>query len=180
MIITSVPETKRGTTYDISRDGVVTNMKTGKVLKQHINKSNGYLQVALVRPTDQYYVHKLVAEAFIPNPNGYTEVNHKNEDKLDNRVENLEWCTKGYNQRYSLSKPVVCVETRELFPSIGVAAKKRGASQGGISAIISNIPKYKRSGGFHWRKPTEEELNAIPDLKKFVVGEEPIIIERRK
>ena len=179
MIIKGI-ETKRGITYDISRDGTVTNMKSGKIIKPHANATNGYLQVALGSATAQYFVHRLVAEAFIPNPNGYTEVNHKNEDKLDNRVENLEWCTRGYNMRYSNSIPVVCIETRELFPSIGVAVKKRGASYGGISSIVSGKPKFKRSGGYHWRKPTDEELASIPNIKQFVVNEEPIIIERRK
>lgn len=180
MIITSIPETKKGYIYDISRDGVITNLKTGKVLKQTLNKATGYMQINIGSPKNPYFVHRLVAETWIPNPNGYTEVNHKNEDKTDNRVENLEWCTRGYNQRYSTSKPVVCVETRELFPSIAVAVKKRGASRGAICSIISGRPKFKRSGGFHWRVPTEEELNAIPDMKKFVVGEEPIIVERKK
>ena len=180
MIITSIPETKKGYIYDVSDTGVVTNLKTGKVLKQSLNKATGYMQVTIGNPYKCYFVHRLVAEAWIPNPNGYNEVNHKNEDKTDNRVENLEWCSRGYNQRYSTSKPIVCVETRELFPSIAVAVKRRGASQGAISSIISSRPKFKRSGGFHWRVPTEEELNAIPDIKKFIVGEEPVIIERRK
>lgn len=180
MIIKSIPVTQKGYTYDVSETGVVTNLKTGKVLKQTLNKATGYMQTNIGNPKNHYFIHRLVAEAFIPNPHGYTEVNHKNEDKTDNRVENLEWCSRGYNQRYSTSKPIVCVETRELFPNITVAAKKRGASRGAISSIISGRPKFKRSGGFHWRKPTEEELSVIPDLKKFVVGEEPIIIERRK
>ena len=180
MIITSIPETKKGYIYDVSDTGVVTNLKTGKVLKQTLNKATGYMQINIGSPNNHYFVHRLVAETWIPNPHGYTEVNHKNEDKLDNRVENLEWCTRGYNQRYSLSKQVVCIETRELFPSIAVAIKKRGGSYGAISSIISGRPKFKRSGGFHWRKPTEEELNAIPDIRQFSVGEEPVIIERRK
>ena len=180
MIIKSIPETKRGNVYDISETGVVTNLKTGKVLKQFLNKATGYMQINIGRPDNVYCVHRLVAEAFIPNPHGYTEVNHKNEDKTDNRVENLEWCSRGYNQRYSTSKPVVCIETRELFPNIALAVKRRGASQGAISSIISGRPKFKRSGGFHWRKPTEEELNSIPDIRQFSVGEEPVIIERRK
>lgn len=62
----------------------------------------GYLQVCL-SVNGKYYsrkVHRLVAEAFIPNPNNLQEVNHKNEDKTDNRVSNLEWCTREYNMNY--------------------------------------------------------------------------------
>lgn len=64
--------------------------------------SNGYRMVTLCSIGEQgnFYVHRLVADAFIPNPNGYKEVNHKNEDKADNRAENIEWCSRRYNLLY--------------------------------------------------------------------------------
>jgi len=70
--------------------------KPGRNMRQH-RKENGYLYLGLVKPdgtiSKHEYVHRLVAEAFIPNPNGLKQVNHKNFDKEDNRVENLEWVT---------------------------------------------------------------------------------------
>lgn len=69
--------------------------KPGRVLKPHM-KPNGYLQVSLKSPErseKHFYIHRAVAEAFIPNPKGLRQVNHKNFDKTDNRVENLEWVT---------------------------------------------------------------------------------------
>ena len=62
----------------------------------------GYLRLPLTinNKAKSYLVHRLVALAFIPNPNNYPEVNHKNEDKTDNRVENLEWCDRSYNINY--------------------------------------------------------------------------------
>lgn len=62
----------------------------------------GYLQVILSVNGKSYTkkVHRLVAEAFLPNPNNLLEINHKNEDKSDNRVSNLEWCTREYNMNY--------------------------------------------------------------------------------
>lgn len=70
--------------------------KPGRYLRQS-QKENGYLYLGLVRSdgtkSKHCYVHRLVAEAFIPNPDGLKQVNHKNSDKEDNRVENLEWVT---------------------------------------------------------------------------------------
>lgn len=71
-------------------------MKPGRYLRQN-QKPNGYLYVGLVKPdgtvSKHEYVHRLVAQAFIPNPEGLAQVNHKNHDKTDNRTENLEWVT---------------------------------------------------------------------------------------
>ena len=90
-------------------------------------------------------VHRLVAEAFIPNPNGFNEINHKDENSLNNHVDNLEWCTRKYNLNYggrnkrasaskmnhpSTSKPVVQMKPDgtviQTFPSIREAARFLG------------------------------------------------------
>jgi len=74
----------------------------GKTLSQHLNKWNGYLSVMLCLngKTRRFYIHRLVASAFLPNSNDYKEVNHKNENKTDNRADNLEWCDRVYNRNY--------------------------------------------------------------------------------
>lgn len=73
----------------------------GAVLKQ-TNHSRGYKTVPLTKngKTKQEYVHRIVASAFIPNPDNLPAVNHKDEDKTNNFVENLEWCTVAYNNNY--------------------------------------------------------------------------------
>ena len=69
--------------------------------------NNGYKQVTLYRsPTDRhkFLIHRLVAKAFIPNPNNLEAVNHKDEDKLNNKADNLEWCTASYNNAYGTAR----------------------------------------------------------------------------
>ena len=72
-----------------------------KILKPKIDK-DGYLHVVLQKDRKSRYltIHRIVADTFIDNPNNLPHVNHKNENKQDNRVENLEWCTEQYNCNY--------------------------------------------------------------------------------
>lgn len=89
--------------YYISDLGRVKSRKNGieRILKGDENNC-GYIRVTLYRNgrKTRHFVHRLVAEHFIPNPCNYNMVNHKNEIKYDNRLENLEWCDGSYNQLY--------------------------------------------------------------------------------
>ena len=75
-------------------------LSKGQLLKPFY--SNGYARVVLSKQqkTKKFSVHRLVAIAFIPNTNNYPQVNHKNEDKNCNEVDNLEWCNGAYNCNY--------------------------------------------------------------------------------
>jgi len=90
--------------YKISNFGRVLSFKKGKMKNLCIDK-DGYLVVNLYKKNKNHNkkVHRLVADAFIPNPNNLPEVNHKNEnnDKANNYVDNLEWCTKSKNMKHS-------------------------------------------------------------------------------
>lgn len=89
--------------YFVSEDGQIISKKTGRVLKPR-RLPAGYHRVSLCvdgKPKDSY-IHRLVAQSFIPNPESKPCVNHINGNKADNRVENLEWCTYGENQQHAI------------------------------------------------------------------------------
>lgn len=87
--------------YSIDENGVVLGHKRGRILKQQ-RDSSGYLQVVLCKDgvEKRFLVHRLVAETFIPNPESLRYVNHRDENKMNNAVSNLEWCTFAYNVNY--------------------------------------------------------------------------------
>ena len=100
--------------YQVSNLGRVKSLKRSYIRKEGVSRTipekflkpgklaNGYLQVILCKNSrhSNKLMHRLVAEAFLSNPNNLPQVNHKNEDKTDNRVDNLEWCTAKYNNNY--------------------------------------------------------------------------------
>lgn len=94
------------TLYQIQ--GKIYSKRRGKLkeLKPWLDGKKNYLMITLCgeQGHKKELIHRLVAQAFIPNPNGYTEVNHINYIKTDNRVENLEWCTRRDNNLHSFKK----------------------------------------------------------------------------
>ena len=128
-----------------------------KILKCK-NDKDGYKECALCVGTHKkqksYRVHRLVAEAFLPNPNNYLIINHINEIKDDNRVENLEWCTNEYNCRYSLAKPIIQFSINNDFIQKWdcIADIKNNLNIDGstISKCCKNTPHHKTAKGFKW------------------------------
>lgn len=162
--------------YEVSSLGRVRSLWDGrlqihrtKVLKPMKNKC-GYLFVVLFKNGERkmFRVHRLVSEAFIDNPLNKQEVNHKDEDKTNNRVDNLEWMTRNENINYGthnervakahinhpkLSKPVLQFTKDEIFvneyPSIKEVERQTGIANQSISACC--IGKRKSAGGSVWK-----------------------------
>ena len=144
--------------YAITRDGDVWSYKSNKFLKHKL--ARGYHQVILCKEGKgkTYYIHRLVAKVFIPNPDNLPQVNHKDEDKSNNCVENLEWCDVKYNINYGTrtkraakkqSIPVYCEELNRTFNSQVEAAKELGLNRCNIVSCCKG--KRKTTGGYHWR-----------------------------
>lgn len=143
--------------YAITSCGRVWSYKSEKFITQHDN-GRGYLVVDLCKDGKRthHYVHRLVAEAYIANHNKLPQVNHKDEDKTNNSVNNLEWCTNIYNQEYgtrkdrqakTISIPVYCLELDKTFSSYAEAAKYLNISPSYISYALATPNKHK---GYHF------------------------------
>lgn len=149
--------------YEVSDLGNIRNAKTGRILKP-VTRWDGRKYVDLhwngKRMTAS--VHRVVAKAFIENPDNKAQVNHINGNPSDNRVENLEWVTNQENQIHAHRvlkrepsgwcnprKKVVCVETGVVYSSMREAARAVNANNQSLWAVCNE--KRKTCRGFHWK-----------------------------
>lgn len=135
-----------------------TRIMKGKIIKPGVLNS-GYQVVwlSVAGKTSAVTVHRLVALAFLPNPNGYKDINHINGNKKDNRIENIEWVSRSMNIRHahtlprkSTKRPVYCVNLNRWYDSAKDAAQQLGLSASGIASAANG--RSKSSGGYIWRK----------------------------
>lgn len=147
--------------YQVSNKGNVRTMQNGKTKCLKLKDNFGYMCVVLYngKTRKDAKVHRLVAEAFIPNPNNYPVINHKDENPSNNCVDNLEWCTQQYNVTYgsaiqkriksnSKVKPVVMLNLNGAvemeFESSADAARYVGGSSSNVWAVCNKRAKtYK-------------------------------------
>lgn len=160
--------------YQVSNYGRVKSLNYNHTKKEGIMKAaldgGGYLHLRLHKngKRKNFFVHRLVADAFLPNPDNFPIVNHKNEKPSDNRVENLEWCDVKYNNNYGTrnerisktqingkkSKPVLQFTLDGTFvrewPSTHEAGRN-GFKQAHVSACCRGNTRLKTYKGFIWK-----------------------------
>lgn len=157
--------------YEVSDAGNIRNA-SGMVMKRKRN-NRGYVQACLWKDGVAHYflLHRIVAEAFIENPDELPQVNHKDEDKENNAADNLEWCTNLYNRRYGTGyqrscekhgyKALARLNSKRVLqyttdgklvaehPSVMQAQKSTGVGESSIRFCCYG--KYKQAGGYVWK-----------------------------
>lgn len=164
--------------YVIYSDGRIYSEKSNRFMRPNTSKRTGYqlIELATQNGPKRMLVHRLVALAFLPNPTNLPQVNHKNEIRHDNRVENLEWCTAKYNINYgncrakirrnrhiseenlakfqaagtkAVMRPVINLDTGEVFECAAYASAYYGAT--GVTHIV-DVCKGRRKTALkhHW------------------------------
>lgn len=166
--------------YSVSNLGRIKSNYANKdrILKPFFN-NDGYLMVDIRKPGHRKSVgvHRLVAQAFLPNPNNLPQVNHKDEDKTNNRVDNLEWCTLQYNCNYgtrnirkgiNCRKPICSVDGCGNVVRYGSrleASNTTGISDTSISKALSeNANHNKTAGGLLWFYDDGNVENMVKEL----------------
>ena len=140
--------------YYVSNMGRIYTLNYKKILRPSLDKK-GYEKITLTNGTKRFHttVHKTVAKAFIPNPRNYEQVNHKDENKRNNCVENLEWCDTRYNIAYSMKQKIrqYTADTHEFIAEYANTVEAQKATKIKKSNITATCRKEQHTaGGFYW------------------------------
>lgn len=153
-----------GWPYSVSSTGRVRNDRNGRLLAGDVVRDYRRVLLSDKGRTQKFLIHRLVAEAFIPNPENKQEVNHIDGNGMNNHESNLEWVSRSENVLHAYrvlgyeahnqngtnasKKRVRCVETGAIYESVSQAARAAGVAIANISACARG--KAKTAAGFHW------------------------------
>lgn len=178
--------------YEVSEYGSIRNTKTGRIMSQTMNGKNKYLKVGLRANNSPITktVHRLVAEAFVEKVEGKEYIDHINGDRLDNRAENLRWCTSKENidYYYELNPPtqntsrryIPQPESEEHKKERYAKLSKHMADNYGKSIHVNNIefPALKIAAAFIVEEESKlgnirNKATILKEIKKYVKGLRP-------
>lgn len=171
--------------YLISDTGKVFSARTGRILKTGFRDGYEHVELNIGGKPKKHYVHRLVAQAFVPNPNGYDVVNHKDENPANNHADNLEWCTQRYNVNYgnciakrkANRKPKASGDypsSRKVYQfdldgnfiaeygSAAEAGRAVGCDSNCIFKVVNGV--MKKYAGYYWN--TEKIFDYNPEHKR--------------
>lgn len=177
--------------YEVNQFGEIRHKVRKQILKPRSNNGGyQYVNFRINGRLQNFAVHRIVANAFIPNPNGYTEVNHIDRNRMNNCVENLEWVTSSQNKQhaYLLSENKICRGKRvdqftkdgkyiKTFDSVSEAAKEMGCCVAAISNCC--LGRTKTSQGYRWSfaegSTTKYERNPSSSVRVSSKEDEDIV-----
>lgn len=175
--------------YEISNKGRIKALTYKGKKKEHILKPRknlkGYEMVKLIKSGigKEKLVHRLIAEAFIPNPENKPYIDHINTITNDNRIENLRWVTAKENINNPITrnkigakgKAVICVETQEIFKNAKQASEKMNLNRVSVSNCLKN--SKSTCGGYHWEyiEKEDDSQKEYKNSKKVLCVEDNII-----
>ena len=151
------------TRYQVSNHGRIRNKKTGHIFTSTLRRKGDYPAVGLQigdGAQKTLSVHRIVAIEFLPNPTNLPEINHKDQNKLNPGLDNLEWCDRKYNVNYGdcidriiagrMDHPpeFLCVENGKIYRNQCQAARELGVFQENINMVLSG--KRNHTGGYHF------------------------------
>lgn len=149
--------------YQVSNKGRIRNKKTGHIFTPTLRKRGDYPAVGLQIGAGEQKtlsVHRIVAIEFLPNPTNLPEINHKDQNKLNPDLDNLEWCSRYYNLHYGdcidriiagrMDHPpeFLCLENGKIYKNQCQAARELGLNQGKINMVLNG--KRNHTGGYHF------------------------------
>ena len=146
--------------YEVSDGGNIRSLVRYKKQLKPSKNTNGYLSVELFKhkASKRFLVHRLVAAAFLPNPQNFPQVNHKDENRCNNSADNLEWCSARYNMNYGAGAKTRHLKIDYSAPIFAATARENGAK------VSRPVLQFSKSGEFIKRYNSGKEAHRLTGI----------------